>query len=119
RRLRIRTIRVRRRSWRRCVRRSTRLIWHGCAHGSEGGEGMGVRVDGRVARLKVAQICDNGGTTEQTPAPAETGRGHGELMKGVHMDKGTAIDRKTIALEYLHLAHRDMVAAAELRISRV
>lgn len=74
--------------------------------------------DGRVARLTIVDNCDNGGTTEETPAPASTGRGHGRL-DGVDMSNVTGIDRKTIALEYLHLAHEDMLRAARLRIERM
>lgn len=75
---------------------------------------MEIRVDGRVAPLTIVHSCDNGGTTEQTPAPAETGRGHGRTGKGIDMNNGT--EKRRIALEYLTRVADDLRRAASLRL---
>jgi len=71
--------------------------------------------DGRVAHLTVACMCDNGGTTKETPATAGTVRGHDRTAKEFDMSNGT----RDIALDYLARAHEDMVRAATLRLERM
>lgn len=74
--------------------------------------------DGRVARLTVALMCDNGGATEeQTPAPASTGRGHGQLTEGVDMNNVS--ERRLIALDYLTRVADDLRRVAKLRVNYI
>lgn len=74
-----------------------------------------VRSDGRVARLTVAWMCDNGGTTEETPASALTDRGHGRTEKEFDVNNGT--ERRLIALEYLNRVADDLRRVASLRVT--
>ena len=72
--------------------------------------------DGRVSKQAFGTMSDRlGAITEETPASALTDRGHGELMKGVHMDKSTPSKRE-IALDYLRRVADDLNRAARLRI---
>ena len=72
-----------------------------------------VRSDGRVSRLHVERMCDNGGTTEKTPAPAETGRGRDR--KAIS-DMSHVTDNGRFALTLLSGIGRDLQSLATRRL---
>ncbi len=79
------------------------------------------KVDGRACRLTMEPVFGKMvGTTEETPAPAGTGRGRDQLGKGVDVTNRTQVrseQRARIAVDYLKRATNDLETAARQRLA--